>query len=185
MGVFFYFTRFYPIRAPPIFEFFVDKFGLKKFTFWRKNLMSEYTIETKNSDGTISEIDVSFDVAEYDKKFRGKEKYHKAKTKDYPSFDDLMQQNESFEEGSIAKLPAQLGTPSFESEAISNIKSEIILEAIKTLSEKQRRRIILRFLCDMTISQIAEIEKCDGRNIHSAIKLGLQNLKKILEEINL
>lgn len=147
--------------------------------------MSDYKIETKNNDGTISEIDVSFDVAEYDKKFRGKEKYYQAKIKDYPSFDELMELNESFEEGGMAKLPVELGTPSFESEAIANIKSEIILEAIKTLPEKQRRRIILRFLCDMTISQIAEIEKCDGRNVHSTIRLGLQNLKKILEKINL
>lgn len=144
--------------------------------------MSDYTIETKNSDGTISEIDVSFDVAEYDKKFRGKEKYYQEKTKDYPSFDDLMQQNESFEEGGIAKLPVQLGTASFESEAISNIESEILNKAIEKLPMKQRRRIILRYFKGLSLNEISEIEKVSFQAISKDIMKILKILKYLLEQ---
>jgi len=144
--------------------------------------MSEYTIETKNSDGTIAEIEVSFDIAEYDKKYRGKEKYHKAKTKDYPSFDELMQQNESFEEGGIAKLPVQLGTASFESEAISNIESEILHKAIEKLHIKQRRRIILRYFKGLNLSKISEIEKVSFQAISKDIMKILKILKYLLEQ---
>jgi RNA polymerase sigma-70 factor (ECF subfamily) len=70
---------------------------------------------------------------------------------------------------------------SAESEYFRKFSNEILQKAMSELSEKQRRRIILRFFREFTNQQIAEIEKCELRNVKSAISLGLQNLKKILE----
>lgn len=148
------------------------------------NKESQITIETKNRDGTISEIDVSFGIAEYDKKFCGKEKYYKRKTKNYPSFDELMQQNESCEEDGIAKLPAQLAAPSFESEAISNIENEILKEAIKKISEKHRRRLELCFFKGLTFKEIGISENVSKMAICYSIQATIKRLKKLLEEFN-
>jgi RNA polymerase sigma-70 factor (ECF subfamily) len=61
------------------------------------------------------------------------------------------------------------------------VENEILQKAINKLSEKQRRRIILRFFYDLTNQQIADIEKCAIRRVETSILLGLQNLKKNTE----
>ena len=49
-------------------------------------------------------------------------------------------------------------------------------KAINSLSEKQRRRVVLRFYYGLKISQIAKIEKCDERRIKSTLSKALKNL---------
>lgn len=75
----------------------------------------------------------------------------------------------------------QLAAPSFEDKAISNLENEILKEAIKKLSEKQKWRIMLRFYHDLTLQQIADSEKTSFQAISKGINAALNALKKIVE----
>jgi RNA polymerase sigma factor (sigma-70 family) len=126
------------------------------------------------------EIEVSVEIWEIYEEYHKKQSYYKRKTKKYLSFDELMRLNEKFEEGYIAKVPIQLTEPSFENEAIATVRNEILLKAIKKLSNKQRRRIILRYYKGLTIFEIAEIEKTTFQAISKSIIKSLEKLKIFL-----
>lgn len=67
--------------------------------------------------------------------------------------------------------------------AIENIfENKLALEAIEKLDEKYRDVIILRFVEDMEIKEIAKTIKESENNISVRIHRGLEKLKTILEE---
>jgi RNA polymerase sigma-70 factor (ECF subfamily) len=71
---------------------------------------------------------------------------------------------------------------SAESEYFHKFSNEILQKAMSELSEKQRRRIMFHYFENLTFEEIAKAENCSESSMKSAIYLGLQNLKKILEE---
>ena len=87
------------------------------------------------------------------------------------------------DEGYI-ELPDSLIEPSFESEAIANIESEIVREAIKKLGEKQRRRLMLHFFGGLNFKEIGVAENVSKMAISYSVRAAIQELRKILEKIN-
>jgi DNA-directed RNA polymerase specialized sigma24 family protein len=161
------------------FDFSIENFEISEEANLKK------TIKTINFDGSITEVEVSFDVWKADKEFSGKERYYKARTKSYLSFDELMRRNESFDsEKSIAELPAKLIEPSFENEIFANVENEILQKAISKLSKKQRRRIMFYYFENLTFEEIAKFEskKISARAIEYSVEAAVKNLKKILEK---
>lgn len=61
------------------------------------------------------------------------------------------------------------------------MERERIDNAIKQLPLIQKKRIYMYYFCDLKQSDIAKIEKCSLRAVQYSIKIGLENLKKILE----
>ncbi|MDR2073764.1 MAG: hypothetical protein LBP36_00075 [Oscillospiraceae bacterium] len=72
---------------------------------------------------------------------------------------------------------------SAEEETMKNFESEEVKKSLDKLSDKQRRRIVLRFYHKFTNQQIAEVEKCSTRMVEKSILIAIQNLKKILQNI--
>jgi RNA polymerase sigma-70 factor (ECF subfamily) len=65
---------------------------------------------------------------------------------------------------------------------IKNIDKEKLKQAKKELSEKQVRRIDLHIVNEVTIRDIANIEKVQKSQIQKSLKLGLKNLRKFFEK---
>ncbi|MDR1627777.1 MAG: sigma-70 family RNA polymerase sigma factor [Oscillospiraceae bacterium] len=142
----------------------------------------EKTIKTINFDGSITEVEVSFDVWKADKEFSGSENYQNYKKRKHSGNRKLeVSLEEILERQNNQKPDEVLICESAENAYFHELSNEMLQKALGKLSEKQRRRIILRFFYNLTNQQIADIEKCELRNVEVAISLGLQNLKKILE----
>jgi DNA-directed RNA polymerase specialized sigma24 family protein len=65
---------------------------------------------------------------------------------------------------------------------IKNIDKEKLRQARKELSETQVRRIDLHIVNEVTIRDIAKLEKVQKSQIQKSLKLGLKNLKKFFEK---
>lgn len=51
-------------------------------------------------------------------------------------------------------------------------------EALAILTEKQRRRILMRYVDEMTLEEIAKAEKCDISTIKELIASGIKKIQK-------
>ena len=69
---------------------------------------------------------------------------------------------------------------SVEEAAFQRAEVETLRQAISKLPEKQRRRLVLYYFCDLTYEQIAEMEGCKYQTVQDTIYTALKNLKKIL-----
>lgn len=69
-----------------------------------------------------------------------------------------------------------------ENEIVRNESKEQLAHALLQIPEKQRRRMILRYVYDLPIKKIAKIEDCSERAVKYSIRLAKENLKDILEE---
>lgn len=138
-------------------------------------------IKTTNSDGKITEIEVSFDIWQFEESCKWKEEYQKRKTKGNKSYDEMCRLYEKvYKRGT----PPTFMTNSSEDEYITKFQKERLYEAIEQLPEKQKERIILRFFYDLKISEIAKIENRKERVIYMGISDSLRFLKRNLEKNN-
>lgn len=65
-----------------------------------------------------------------------------------------------------------------EEELLENLDREQIRRAVARLSDSQQRRILLYYFNEMTLEEIAEIEKCSSPAIYYSIINSLKKIKK-------
>lgn len=139
-------------------------------------------IKTVNNDGTITEIEVDFDVWQFDKDDYWKQDYQKQKTKKHEnSYEEMRRIHEEVYKSSLSE---ELKVNSSEDEYIKKYENEVLYQAIKKLPQKQKQRIILRFFYNLKISEIANIENCTERAIYIGISNSIQFLKDFLQKNN-
>ena len=64
---------------------------------------------------------------------------------------------------------------------------QLIECALDELGEEQREVLVLRFLCDLTLAEVAQVQNCSINTVNSRQRYGLQALRKQLmarEELN-
>lgn len=135
-------------------------------------------IKTINADGSIAEVEVSFEVWKFDKDDFWQIDWQERKHKQELSLEELGQVSGGRDIYDLALI-----SNSAEFECFNKFSSETLHKAMYKLSEKQRRRIFLKFFRGLTFEEIAKIENSSESSMKSAIYLGLQNLKKILESL--
>lgn len=73
-------------------------------------------------------------------------------------------------------------TESIEERVLENSYVEHILDAVKTLTGKQRRRLKLHFIDGLTYMQIASAEGCSHTAVRKTINNSLQKIQTILKK---
>ena len=63
----------------------------------------------------------------------------------------------------------------------SCIEFGCLYEALEMLPEKQKRRILDRYINGFTVKEIAEADGCDRRAVSRSIRKGLNNLRTVME----
>ena len=63
-----------------------------------------------------------------------------------------------------------------------NIEKEKVNEALKDLTSTQFRRIDLHIVNEITIRDVAKLEKVQKSQIQKSLELGLKKIKKFFEE---
>lgn len=94
-------------------------------------------------------------------------------------FDRHMEHSEVYEWTLESK--AQNQRESAEDEALRKIAVEELHQAITTLPENQRRRLVYYYFGNLTYEQIAEIENCSFQAVAKSIRTAEEKLKKFLE----
>ena len=69
-----------------------------------------------------------------------------------------------------------------EDTVIKNIEKEKMKQALKCLTEAQYRRIDLHIVNNITIRDVAKLEKVKKRQIEKSLKLGLKKIKNFFEK---
>ncbi len=96
--------------------------------------------------------------------------------------DEQLEQNEILE--IILYKRAKEKPISLEDKVIQKIEYERLNQAINSLSEMQRRRILLYFKHNLSFSQIGEIEGCNKMAVKFSIDKALEELRKKFFEKN-
>ena len=65
---------------------------------------------------------------------------------------------------------------------MKSIEKEKMQQALKELTEVQQRRIELHIVNNITIRDIAQLEKVRKKQIEKSLQIGLKKIKKIFEE---
>lgn len=65
---------------------------------------------------------------------------------------------------------------------MKKLDSRVFISSFLQLPLKQQRRMLLRYVYDLPIKTIAELENCSDRAIKYSLKLAKKNLKDILGE---
>lgn len=96
--------------------------------------------------------------------------------------------NEQLEQDEILEIflykKAKEKPISLEDKVMEKIENEKLDQAINSLSEMQRRRILLHFKHDLSFSQIGEIEGCSKIAVKYSIDKALEELRKKFFEKN-
>lgn len=71
---------------------------------------------------------------------------------------------------------------SVEETIINNIEKDKVNKALQTLTEAQYRRIDLHIINEITIRDVARLEKVQKRQIEKSLQLGLKKIKKFFEK---
>lgn len=79
------------------------------------------------------------------------------------------------------KHAAERGTQSPEEDYSSRQTARRVASAVKTLPEKQRTAIILRYYEDMPIKEIAEVMEATGSSVESLLVRAKRNLLKLMD----
>ena len=69
---------------------------------------------------------------------------------------------------------------SVEETVFQRVENEALYRAIAQLPEKQRRRLVLYYFCDLTYEQIAEMEGCTHPAVIKSISATLKKIKNFL-----
>ena len=64
---------------------------------------------------------------------------------------------------------------------IKNIEKEMVQEALKTLTDAQYRRIDLHIINEITIRDVAKLEKVKKKQIEKSLQQGLKKIKNFFE----
>jgi RNA polymerase sigma factor (sigma-70 family) len=137
--------------------------------------MSEKTIKITLSDGSIIEVEVSFEIWKFYKDDFWQNNWQNRKLQKELSLEELGQVV-----GGKNVYDLGLISDSAESEYFCKFLNEILQKAMNKLSEKQRRRIILHFFKDLTFEEIAKIENCSESSVKTMIYYALRILKENL-----
>ena len=70
---------------------------------------------------------------------------------------------------------------SVEEAVFQRAEVETLRQAISKLPEKQRRRLVLYYFCDLTYEQIAEMEGCTIMPVKRSIDVAIRELKNFLK----
>lgn len=65
---------------------------------------------------------------------------------------------------------------------VENIDKEMLMKALENLTEIQFRRIELHIINEVTIRDVAKLEKVQKRQIEKSLSLGLKKIKKFFEK---
>ena len=136
---------------------------------------NNYMVEITDVNGKKVKVEVNFEVWEFDKNDHWKQIWQKRKSKQEDSYENLC---EIYAKNAI---PREFTSKSSENEFMKKYEKEKLWEAVNSLPEKQRRRIILRFYYGLKISQIAKIENCSERGIKYTLLDALKNLKAMID----
>ncbi len=71
---------------------------------------------------------------------------------------------------------------SIEETVMKDIEKEKMQQALKNLTEVQQRRIELHIVNNITIRDIAQLEKVRKKQIEKSLQIGLKKIKKIFEK---
>ncbi|MDR1240265.1 MAG: hypothetical protein LBK29_00065 [Oscillospiraceae bacterium] len=152
---------------------------------------SKYFLRTKNYDGSISDVEISFKIHKFAVEDYWKNDWQERKRKKELSLDELGQVfgGRNILDGlcgrNVSKTELDsLTSRSAEDEALNNLEDEELEKVIDGLSEKQRKRIEMKFLGDLTFKEIAKFEsdKVSARAVEYSVQAALQNLTKILSK---
>ncbi len=132
-------------------------------------------VEITDVNGKKVKVEVNFEVWKFDKNNHWKQVWQKRKSKQEESYENLC---EIYAKNAI---PREFTSKSSENEFMEKYEKEKLWEAVNSLPEKQRRRIILRFYYGLKISQIAKIENCSERGIKYTLLDALKNLKAMID----
>ena len=138
-------------------------------------MKNNYVVEITDTNGKKVKVEVNFEVWEFDKNDHWKQIWQKRKSKQEDSYENLC---EIYAKNAI---PREFTSKSSENEFMKKYEKEKLWEAVNSLPEKQRRRIILRFYYGLKISQIAKIENCSERGIKYTLLDALKNLKAMID----
>ena len=72
-------------------------------------------------------------------------------------------------------------TETTEEAAIRNMEIENVNKALNNLTETQQRRVQLHFISDITIRDIAKLEKVQKSQIQKSLQLGINKFKNFFE----
>ena len=132
-------------------------------------------VEITDVNGKKVKVEVNFEVWKFDKNDHWKQIWQKRKSKKQDSYENLC---EIYAKNAISR---EFTSKSSENEFMEKYEKEKLWEAVNSLPEKQRRRIILRFYYGLKISQIAKIENCYERDIKYTLLDALKNLKAMID----
>lgn len=71
-------------------------------------------------------------------------------------------------------------TDTLEEEVLKNIEVELLYEAIETLEDIQKRRLVSFIFNEMTISEIARLEGVNRNTVSKSINAAIKNLKNYM-----
>ena len=134
---------------------------------------SKYIINFYDSKKVLQKIEVSEEVFSV---------FDKSELKDLSQmneYDNHIEHAALFEE--VLNKRAINKTKLTEEIAESNIITEELLNAIKELQTTQKRRLILYYLYDYTLEEIANKEHCSKVAIKYSLDIAIKNLKKNLK----
>jgi RNA polymerase sigma-70 factor (ECF subfamily) len=134
---------------------------------------SKYIINFYDSKKVLQKIEVSEEVFSV---------FDKSELKDLSQmneYDNHIEHAALFEE--VLNKRAINKTKLTEEIAESNIITEELLNAIKELQTTQKRRLILYYLYDYTLEEIAIKEHCSKVAIKYSLDIAIKNLKKNLK----
>lgn len=132
-----------------------------------------YTVEFVDNMKVIHKIEVS------DKIYEAFNEFELEDVSQIHKYQKHIEHNEVYEETLNARA---INKPlSVEEEVENNIMTEILKNAIDTLSDTQKRRIKMYYFEDMTLKQIAELEHCSIMSVKENIDSGINKLRKIIK----
>jgi RNA polymerase sigma factor (sigma-70 family) len=144
--------------------------------------MSNKKIKTVNNDGSIAEIEVSFEIWEFDKNDFWQNDWQERKRAKENSIEEMFEHNKQICRHEM--IDTALVCESAESEYFRRYLFQKLYKALEKLPEKQRKRLIFYFFDNLNFSQIAKIENCSKSSAKTLIYRALQNLREILEKFN-
>ena len=103
-------------------------------------------------------------------------------------FHDLIEDTETTYEEILELTDEEIYNRAFEKEesieetVMKDIEKEKMQQALKNLTEVQQRRIELHIVNNITIRDIAQLEKVRKKQIEKSLQIGLKKIKKIFEK---
>ncbi len=135
---------------------------------------NKYYISFKDSVEKDCRIEIDKDI--FDTYLKSKKAYIKIKNETSRHLEQA-----SLTENELYKR-AFKPTESVEEIVIKNIENEKISKALKSLTDTQYKRINLHIINEVTIRDLAKLEKVQKRQIEKSLQLGLKKIRKFFEK---